>query len=167
MSLHHRLVQLGMDLGLAVNDYNVQDTDSFDEITKLSLAYVAKVKEGVMSGLIKEEDMMLYLGLMGESWASIQPRLANEYILAPPPATTVAHDKAKPKADPSLVGSPMRVLESAVAAAIGATPPKESIPSKISATAPSAAAAAPPAAPASGSKVTFSDTVVKTSTPKK
>lgn len=156
-----------MDLGLAVNDYNVQDTDSFDEITKLSLAYVAKVKEGVMSGLIKEEDMMLYLGLMGESWASIQPRLANEYILAPPPATTVAHDKAKPKADPSLVGSPMRVLESAVAAAIGATPPKESIPSKISATAPSAAAAAPPAAPASGSKVTFSDTVVKTSTPKK
>ena len=168
MSLHHRLVQLGMDLGLAVNDYNVQDTDSFDEITKLSLAYVAKVKEGVMSGLIKEEDMMLYLGLMGESWASIQPRLANEYILAPPPATTVAHDKAKPKADPSLVGSPMRVLESAVAAAIGATPPKESIPSKISATAPSAAAAATaPAAPASGSKVTFSDTVVKTSTPKK
>ena len=167
MSLHHRLVQLGMDLGLAVNDYNVQDTDSFDEITKLSLAYVAKVKEGVMSGLIKEEDMMLYLGLMGESWASIQPRLANEYILAPP-ATTVAHDKAKPKADPSLVGSPMRVLESAVAAAIGATPPKESIPSKISATAPSAAAAATaPAAPASGSKVTFSDTVVKTSTPKK
>ena len=171
MSLHHRLVQLGMDLGLAVNDYNVQDTDSFDEITKLSLAYVAKVKEGVMSGLIKEEDMMLYLGLMGESWASIQPRLANEYILAPPPATTVAHDKAKPKADPSLVGSPMRLLESAVAAAIGATPPKESIPSKISATAPSAAAAAAaataPAAPASGSKVTFSDTVVKTSTPKK
>ena len=168
MSLHHRLVQLGMDLGLAVNDYNVQDTDSFDEITKLSLAYVAKVKEGVMSGLIKEEDMMLYLGLMGESWASIQPRLANEYILAPPPATTVAHDKAKPKADPSLVGSPMRVLESAVAAAIGATPLKESIPSKISATAPSAAAAATaPAAPASGSKVTFSDTVVKTSTPKK
>ena len=168
MSLHHRLVQLGMDLGLAVNDYNVQDTDSFDEITKLSLAYVAKVKEGVMSGLIKEEDMMLYLGLMGESWASIQPRLANEYILAPPPATTVAHDKAKPKADPSLVGSPMRLLESAVAAAIGATPPKESIPSKISATAPSAAAAATaPAAPASGSKVTFSDTVVKTSTPKK
>ena len=168
MSLHHRLVQLGMDLGLAVNDYNVQDTDSFDEITKLSLAYVAKVKEGVMSGLIKEEDMMLYLGLMGESWASIQPRLANEYILAPPPATTVAHDKAKPKADPSLVGSPMRLLESAVAAAIGATPLKESIPSKISATAPSAAAAATaPAAPASGSKVTFSDTVVKTSTPKK
>lgn len=167
MSLHHRLVQLGMDLGLAVNDYNVQDTDSFDEITKLSLAYVAKVKEGVMSGLIKEEDMMLYLGLMGESWASIQPRLANEYILAPPPATTVAHDKAKPKADPSLVGSPMRVLESAVAAAIGATPLKESIPSKISATAPAAAAATAPAAPASGSKVTFSDTVVKTSTPKK
>ena len=48
MSLHHRLVQLGMDLGLAVNDYNVQDTDSFDEITKLSLADVAKVKEGVI-----------------------------------------------------------------------------------------------------------------------
>ena len=78
----------------------------------------------------------------------------------------MAHDKAKPKADPSLVGSPMRVLESAVAAAIGATPLKESIPSKISATAPAAAATAP-AAPASGSKVTFSDTVVKTSTPKK
>lgn len=143
-----------MDLGLAVNDYNMQDTESFDEITKLSLAYVAKVKEGVMSGLIKEEDMMSYLGLMGESWASIQPRLMNEYILAPPP-TTVAHDKAKPKADPSLVASPMRVLESAVAVAIGATAPKSSIP------------AAPPAAPASGSKVTFSDTVVKTSTPKK
>jgi hypothetical protein len=56
----------------------------------------------------------------------------------------------------------MRVLESAVAAAIGATPTKSSIPAAAA-----AAAAAPAAAPASGSKVTFSDTLVKTSTPKK
>jgi len=158
MSLHHRLVQLGMDLGLAVNDYNMQDTDSFDEITKLSLAYVAKVKEGVMSGLIKEEDMMLYLGLMGESWASIQPRLMNEYILAPPPITVAHH-----KADLSVVASPIRVLETVVAAAIGATPTKGSILSKVSTA--TAAAAAPAAV--SSPKVTFSETVVKTSTPKK
>lgn len=126
MSLHHRLVQLGMDLGLAVNDYNMQDTESFDDIIKLSLAYVAKVKEGVMEGHIKEEDMMSYLGLMGESWASIQPRLTNEYVSAAPaapaaaaPAAAAAPPKTKPATAPVA-----QAIASAFATALATPKPK-------------------------------------------
>ena len=118
MSLHHRLVQLGMDLGLAVNDYNMQDTESFDDIIKLSLAYVAKVKEGVMEGHIKEEDMMSYLGLMGESWASIQPRLTNEYVSAAP-AAAAAPPKTKPATAPVA-----QAIASAFATALATPKPK-------------------------------------------
>ena len=84
-SHHHGLVRLGMDLGLAVSDYNSKDTDVFDEIIKLSLAYVSKVKQAVLEGQLREDDVADYFALLGSSWASIQPRVNNEY------AVTAAH----------------------------------------------------------------------------
>ena len=107
MSHHHGLVRLGMDLGLAVSDYNSHDTDMFDEIIKLSLAYVAKVKQAVMEGQIREDDIADYFALLGASWASIQPRVQNEY------SVTAAHP---PMADPHMV-----VAMAAAAAATAAT----------------------------------------------
>ena len=79
MSHHHGLVRLGMDLGLAVSDYNSHDTEVFDEIIKLSLAYVSKVKQAVLEGQIREDDIADYFALLGASWASIHPRVQNEY----------------------------------------------------------------------------------------
>jgi hypothetical protein len=96
-----------MDLGLAVSDYNSKDTDMFDEIIKLSLAYVAKVKQAVVEGQIREDDIADYFALLGASWASIQPRVQNEY------SVTAAHP---PMADPHV----MIAVEAAAKAASGA-----------------------------------------------
>ena len=78
-SLSHQITRLGMELGLAVNDYNSQATDSFDEIIKVTLAYMAKVKEAVRTGVIPETEITDYFALVGQSWASIVGRLDNEY----------------------------------------------------------------------------------------
>ena len=80
-----------MDLGLAVSDYNSKDTDVFDEIIKLSLAYVSKVKQAVLEGQVREDDVADYFALLGSSWASIQPRVNNEYTVtaAHPPMADV------------------------------------------------------------------------------
>ena len=83
-----------MDLGLAVSDYNSKDTDVFDEIIKLSLAYVTKVKQAVSEGQVREDDVADYFALLGSSWASIQPRVHNEYTV------TAAHP---PMADPHMM----------------------------------------------------------------
>ncbi len=80
VSLTHQITRLGMELGLAVNDYNSHVTDSFDEIMKVTLAYMAKLKEAVRSGVISESEMGDYFALVGQSMASIQPRIDNEYI---------------------------------------------------------------------------------------
>ena len=106
MSHHHGLVRLGMDLGLAVSDYNSHDTEVFDEIIKLSLAYVSKVKQAVLEGQIREDDIADYFALLGASWASIHPRVQNEY------SVTAAHP---PMADPHTV-----VAKAAAAAAMAA-----------------------------------------------
>jgi hypothetical protein len=106
-SHHHGLVRLGMDLGLAVSDYNSKDTDVFDEIIKLSLAYVSKVKQAVSEGQVREDDVADYFALLGSSWASIQPRVNNEYTV------TAAHP---PMADPHVM------LATAAAAAAAAAP---------------------------------------------
>jgi hypothetical protein len=79
-SLTHQITRLGMELGLAVNDYNSQTTDSFDEIIKVTLAYMAKVKEAVRIGVIPETEITDYFALVGQSWASIVSRIENEYF---------------------------------------------------------------------------------------
>lgn len=92
-----------MDLGLAVSDYNSKDTDVFDEIIKLSLAYVSKVKQAVLEGQVREDDVADYFALLGSSWASIQPRVNNEY------AVTAAH--------PPMADSHVMLASAAAAAA--------------------------------------------------
>ena len=81
MSLLLQIVRLSMEMGLAVSDYNSQSTDSFDDIIKISLAYLAKVKEAVGLGEIKPEEVQEYFSFVGQSWGSIQPRIDNEYEL--------------------------------------------------------------------------------------
>jgi hypothetical protein len=79
VSLTHQITRLGMELGLAVNDYNSHVTDSFDEIIKVTLAYMAKVKEAVRAKVIPETELNDYFALVGQSWASIVGRIENEY----------------------------------------------------------------------------------------
>ncbi len=80
MSLLHQIVRLGVELGLTVNDYNAHVTNSFDEIIKVSLAYLEKVKEGVKEGVIPEAEIADYFALVGQSWASVISRMPNEYV---------------------------------------------------------------------------------------
>jgi hypothetical protein len=128
-----------MDLGLAVSDYNSKDTEVFDEIIKLSLAYVSKVKQAVMEGQIRENDIADYFALLGASWASIQPRVQNEY------SVTEAHT---PMADPHTV-----VAKAAAAAAVAVVEAKAAKAVEAKA---AASAVAPVAEPKS---VSFSDVV--------
>ncbi len=79
VSLTHQITRLGMELALAVNDYNSHATDSFDEIIKVTLAYMAKVKEAVKEGIIPDSEITDYFSLVGQSWASIIARIENEY----------------------------------------------------------------------------------------
>jgi hypothetical protein len=81
MSTVHMIVRLGMELGLAVSDYNSHVTDTFDEIIKITLAYLHGVKDAVKAGHITPTEIPSYFALVGQSWGSIQSRLDNEYIL--------------------------------------------------------------------------------------
>ena len=74
VSVIHQIVRVGMELGLAVNDYNSHATDSYDDIIRATLLYLAKVKEGVKEGKIAEEEIPEYFALVGQSWGSIMPR---------------------------------------------------------------------------------------------
>ncbi len=74
------LVRLSMELALAVNDYNSGITSNLDDVNKLTLAYLAAVKNALESGKIQEEEMLEYFSLVGQSWGSIQPRFKNEYL---------------------------------------------------------------------------------------
>lgn len=79
MTFISQIVRLTMELGLAVSDYNSHATDSFDEIIKITLAYLSKVKEAVRLGEIKASEVEEYFSFVGQSWGSIQSRLDNEY----------------------------------------------------------------------------------------
>ena len=73
-SLLHQVVRLGMELGLAVNDYNSHATDTYDDVIRSTILYLAKVKEAVKEGKIGEEEIPDYWALVGQSWGSILPR---------------------------------------------------------------------------------------------
>lgn len=76
----HTLVRLGMELGLAVNDYNAGLTENLDEINKITLAYLAAIKVALKEGLITSNEIRNYFALVGQSWGSIQARFENEYV---------------------------------------------------------------------------------------
>ena len=70
----HQVVRLGVELGLAVNDYNSQVTNDFTEIIRTTLSYLEKVKEAVREGVIEEREIPDYFALVGQSWGAIQAR---------------------------------------------------------------------------------------------
>lgn len=76
----HTVVRLGMELALAVNDYNAGLTESCEEIVKLTVAYLAAVKSLLAEGRIMPEDVSDYFALIGQSWGSVNPRFENEYL---------------------------------------------------------------------------------------
>ena len=75
----HYLARLCSELGLAVNDYNRCQTDKFEEIVKLTLAYLNKVQINVKGGNIPEDELVDYFAIIGQTWAGIIPRINNEY----------------------------------------------------------------------------------------
>jgi hypothetical protein len=77
MSLLHQIVRLGVELGLTINDYNANVTDSFDDIIRVTLAYLDKVREGVKEGVIDESEIGDYFSLVGQSWASVTSRVSD------------------------------------------------------------------------------------------
>lgn len=74
------LVRLSMELALAVNDYNSGITETLDDVSKLTLAYLSAVKDALEEKTIKEEDVPEYFALVGQSWGSIRARFKNEYL---------------------------------------------------------------------------------------
>ena len=76
----HHLVRLGVEMGLAVNDYNAKLTDNLEEVTKLTLAYLAAIKEVLKDGSITNKEVNSYFSLVGQTWGSIQARFKNEYL---------------------------------------------------------------------------------------
>ena len=80
MESTQHLVRLGVELGLAVNDYNSQLTDNLEEVYKVTLAYRAAVKLAEKAGVITSKEIRNYFALVGQSWGSIQPRFDNEHM---------------------------------------------------------------------------------------
>ena len=80
MDSTHNLVRLGVELGLAVNDYNASHTNNLDEVSKLTLAYLAAIKLAEKAGIITSKEIRSYFALVGQSWGSIQARFDNEHL---------------------------------------------------------------------------------------
>jgi hypothetical protein len=76
----HDVTRLGMELALAINDYNSEITESLDDVIKLTLAYLAAVKEALDLEIIQSKDLGDYFALVGQSWGSIRARFENEYV---------------------------------------------------------------------------------------
>jgi hypothetical protein len=67
----HDLVCLGMEMGLAVNEYNSRVKDTVDDIVRLTIIYVAKVKEAVEDKVIEEGEVADYFALVGKIWSAV------------------------------------------------------------------------------------------------
>lgn len=67
----HELVNLGIELGLAVNEYNSHVKDNVDDIVRLTIIYVTKVKDAVSDKLIPEEEIPDYFALIGKIWSAV------------------------------------------------------------------------------------------------
>jgi len=67
----HDLVNLGIELGLAVNDYNSHIKHDVDEIVRLTIEYVSKVKEAVTCNVIEESEVPDYFALVGKIWSAV------------------------------------------------------------------------------------------------
>ncbi len=81
MSIEQNLVKLGVELGLSVSDYNSGITDNLDDVVKLTLAYLAVLREGVQVGRLEKDEIQTYFALVGQSWGSVRGRFDNEYLI--------------------------------------------------------------------------------------
>jgi hypothetical protein len=73
-----QLVQLSLDLGIAVGDYNAGSTNSYNDIVRLTLEYISILKECVAKGEVNEKDVREYFSMVGQSWAAIEPRTSSK-----------------------------------------------------------------------------------------
>ncbi len=78
--LTHTITRLGMELALAVNDYNSNITEVLDDVQKLTIAYLTAVKLALSEGVISNHQVNDYFALVGQSWGSIRSRFENEYL---------------------------------------------------------------------------------------
>ena len=76
----HNLVRLGLELGLAVNDYNSGFVANLDEVSKITLAYLTCVKMALKDKIIAAKEIRDYFALIGQTWGSVVPRFENEYL---------------------------------------------------------------------------------------
>ncbi len=67
----HDLVNLGIELGLAVNEYNSHVKNNVDEIVRLTIIYVTRVKEAVTENVIPESEVPDYFALIGKVWSAV------------------------------------------------------------------------------------------------
>ena len=75
MSSLHTLVRLGMDLGLAVNEFNSGITDNVGGVVRLTLEYLSKVRDAVRDHVIEEDAIGDYFALVGHAWSSLDESL--------------------------------------------------------------------------------------------
>jgi hypothetical protein len=76
----HNLVRLGLELGLAVNDYNSGFVNNLEEVSKITLAYLTCVKIALKDKVIAPKEIRDYFALIGQTWGSVVPRFENEYL---------------------------------------------------------------------------------------
>jgi len=67
----HDLVNLGIELGLAVNEYNSHMKNNADDIVRLTIIYVTKVKDAVEQKVIPPEELADYFALVGKVWSAV------------------------------------------------------------------------------------------------
>jgi len=67
----HDLVNLAIELGLAVNEYNSHIKHNVDDIVRLTIIYVTKVKEAVTCNVIPESEVPDYFALVGKIWSAV------------------------------------------------------------------------------------------------
>ena len=67
----HDLVDLGIEMGLAVNEYNSHIKHDVDDIVRLTIMYVTKVKEAVTCNVIAEGEVPDYFALVGKIWSAV------------------------------------------------------------------------------------------------
>ena len=71
MSSLHTLVRLGMDLGLAVNEFNSGITNNVGGVVRVTLEYLSKVRDAVKDDVISEDSIGDYFALVGHAWSCL------------------------------------------------------------------------------------------------
>lgn len=72
------IIQLSIDLGIAVGDYNSGATRNFNEITRITVEYLDAVKKGVVSKQIKQDEIRDLFALVGQAWSVIEMKEKSE-----------------------------------------------------------------------------------------